>query len=127
MSNTCNNDPTDAYEVGYKKPPKHTQFQKGCRPPNPKGRPRKEFNLAELLRKELDRQITVRENGRTIRMTIREAWIRRIITEATKGKRRAQRTFVKIAKPAEAWLGNIRPHIFWLIGSEYKDEKPKPE
>ena len=106
MSDTPTNNRADSYEVGYKKPPKHTQFQKGCRPPNPKGRPKKQFNLAELIRKELDRQITVRENGRTLRMTIREAWMRRMINEAIKGKRRAQRTFVKVAKPAEAWLGD---------------------
>jgi len=123
MSHTPKDNRRGNYEIGYKKPPKHTRFQKGCRPPNPKGRPRK-FNLAELIRKELDRQVTVRENGRTIRMTIREAWMRRIINEATKGKRRAQRTFVKVAKPAEAWLGDPRPNIFWLIDSEYKD-KPK--
>ena len=124
MSHTPNNNRPDSYEVGYKKPPKHTQFQRGCPPPNPKGRPKKQFNLAELIRKELDKQITVRENGRTLRMTIQEAWIRRMINEAIKGKRRAQRTFVKVAKPAEAWLGDPRPNIFWLIDSEYKD-KPK--
>jgi hypothetical protein len=124
MSHTPTNNPPDSYEVGYKKPPKHTQFQKGCRPANPKGRPKKQFNLAELIRKELDKQITVRENGRTLRMTIREAWMRRMINEAIKGKRRAQRTFVKVAKPAEAWLGDPRPNIFWLIDSEDKD-KPK--
>jgi Family of unknown function (DUF5681) len=124
MSHTPTDNRRGNYEIGYKKPPKHTRFQKGGRPPNPKGRPRKQFNLAELIRKELDRQVTVRENGRTIRMTIREAWMRRIINEATKGKRRAQRTFVKVAKPAEAWLGDPRPNIFWLIDSEYKD-KPK--
>jgi len=50
--------------------------------------------------------------------------MRRVINEATKGSRRAQRTFVKVAKPAEAWLGDVRPNIFWLIDSEYKD---KPE
>ena len=118
MSDTPDDKRPGSYEIGYCKPPKHTQFQKGCRPPNPKGRPRKEFNLAELIRKELDRPISVRENGRTIRMTIREAWMRRIINEAITGKRRAQRTFVKVAKPAEAWLGDTRPNIFWVIGSE---------
>ena len=124
MSEIPNTNPPASYEVGYGKPPEHTRFQKGCPPRNPKGRPRKDFNLVELIRKELDRYITVRENGRTIRMTIREAWMRRVINEATKGNRRAQRTFVKIARPAEAWLGDVQPNIFWLIDSEYKD-KPK--
>jgi len=31
---------------------------------------------------------------------------------------------VKVAKPAEAWLGDPRPNVFWLIDSEDKD-KPK--
>ena len=125
MSHTPKDNRRGNYEIGYKKPPKHTRFQKGCRPPNPKGRPRKQFNLAELIRKELDRQVTVRENGRTIRMTIREAWMRRIINEATKGKRRAQRTFVKVAKPTEGWLGEYGGLIYYIIDSEYKDDKPK--
>ena len=50
--------------------------------------------------------------------------MRRVINEATKGNRRAQQTFVKVARPAKAWLGDVRPNIFWLIDSEYKD---KPE
>lgn len=125
MSATSSNDRRDNDAVGDNKSPKRTQFQKGCPPPNPKGRPKKQFNMAEFARKELDRLITVRENGRPIRMTIREAWMRRIINDAIKGKRRAQRIFVKVAKPTEAWLGDLRPNIFWLIDSEYKDDKPK--
>ena len=36
------------YEVGYKKPPKHTQWEKGqC--PNPKGRPRGAKNRTTYL------------------------------------------------------------------------------
>jgi len=120
------NRPKKAYEIGYGKPPKHTQFQPGCRPPNPRGRPREEFDFAKQIQKELNKLITVRENGQVIEMPIREAWMRRIVNDATKGKRRAQQTFVKIAKPAEAWLGEAARHIFWLIDSEYKDKKSKP-
>ena len=32
------------YRVGYKRPPKHTQFKKGDPSPNPGGRPRKVKN-----------------------------------------------------------------------------------
>ena len=36
MSHAPKNERADSYEVGYKKPPKHTQFQKGYRPPKSK-------------------------------------------------------------------------------------------
>ena len=122
MSDTPNSKGAPSYEVGYGKPPKRTRFEKGCRSPNPRGRPRKEFSFVELIRKQLNRRITVRENGRTMVMTIREAWMRRLVRDAIQGKRRAQRIFVKVAKPAEAWLGDDGRRIFYLIDSEYKDK-----
>lgn len=116
------------YATGYGKPPKHTQFKKGCPSRNPRGRPRKEFNFADLIRKELDRRVKVRVNGIVITMTIREVWMRRVVNQSTQGKRRAQRTFVKVARPAEAWLGTDHRHIFYLIDSVDKDKnKDKPK
>ena len=41
------------YEVGYKKPPKHTQFQPG-QSGNPAGRPPKSRNLKRLVDEVLD-------------------------------------------------------------------------
>ena len=72
---------------------------------NPRGRPRREEGFAEFIRKELNQRIWVQENGRRIRITKREAWLRRIVNGAIKLKPRAQRTFIKIARPAENWLG----------------------
>ena len=39
----------NTYEVGYGKPPKEYQWKKGCRSPNPKGRPKKIRTLKEAL------------------------------------------------------------------------------
>lgn len=108
---------------GYGKPPKRTRFQKG-RSGNPRGRPKREESFSELIGQELKKKIRVQESGRVIQITKREAWLRRIVNGAINRKARAQRTFVRIAKPAEKWLGRASL-IFYLIDSEYKDKKPK--
>ena len=46
-----NEDMQDHYEVGYKKPPKDSQFQKGISG-NPIGRPRKSLDFNDQLIRE---------------------------------------------------------------------------
>jgi hypothetical protein len=56
------------YKVGFGKPPKAGQFKKG-KSGNPRGRPRGSCNLATDLNAELSEQITVREDGRSKRVS----------------------------------------------------------
>src|SRR6516164_11142205 len=58
------------YEVGYRKPPRHTRFNKG-QSGNPKGRPGGAKNLSTLLSEALNEPVIVAENGgrRTISKT----------------------------------------------------------
>src|ERR1700742_2968486 len=49
--------------VGYKRPPKHTQFRPG-QSGNPKGRPKGTQNLKSDLREELGEIVRVREGDR---------------------------------------------------------------
>src|SRR3954449_1676274 len=53
----------DDYEVGYKKPPKATQFAKG-HSGNPRGRSPRAKNTAVLFNEVFDETISLNENGR---------------------------------------------------------------
>ncbi len=44
------------YEVGYKKPPRHTRFSKGISG-NPRGRPKGTQNLVSVINDLLDRPV----------------------------------------------------------------------
>src|SRR5712664_4205201 len=68
------------YEVGYKKPPTGSKFQKG-ESGNAKGRPRGSKNLATLFEDELNQRVIVRENGRQKRITKREAAVKQFINQ----------------------------------------------
>jgi hypothetical protein len=60
------------YPVGYKKPPRHTQFKPGMSG-NAKGRPKGAKNFATVLEHELRARIEVTENGKRKRISKREA------------------------------------------------------
>jgi len=55
--------PISEYEVGFKKPPTKTRFQKG-HSGNPGGRPRGSVNWQTELCRALKEQVTVIENGK---------------------------------------------------------------
>lgn len=76
------------YEVGYGKPPKHTQFQPG-QSGNPRGRPKGTKNLKSDLQEELNEKILVREGDRARRVSKQRAVVKAIVTRTMKGDARA--------------------------------------
>ena len=78
----------DRYKVGYGKPPKVTQFKRG-RSGNPNGRPKGSCKLATDLTAELSEQITVREEGRSRRISKQRALIKSLMARALQGDVRA--------------------------------------
>jgi hypothetical protein len=70
------------YEIGYGKPPGHSQFRKGfCA--NPRGRPRRQnTEIGNVVRGFLSSQIEYREKGRTRKISRLELAIRRHIISA---------------------------------------------
>jgi hypothetical protein len=73
--------PTGDYEVGYGKPPKHTQFkptESRKRKRTSSKRKRGAVDVAAILEK----PVTVRQNGRTRKMSPFEASMRKLVSSA---------------------------------------------
>lgn len=71
-------------EVGYCRPPKRTQFKPG-QSGNPKGRPKGAKNEATILRNIFNRQIEMREGGKTRKVSVLEGMLLRFTDDALKG------------------------------------------
>jgi hypothetical protein len=99
---TVRNTKSVPYEVGYCKPPLHTQFRKG-RSGNPRGRPPRDpaKRLTALMLREAWRGTTLQENGRMVRATATQAILRSRIDLAANGDSRAQRDILKEIRKIE--------------------------
>ncbi len=83
------------YRIGYGKPPKATQFKKG-KSGNPRGRPKGRRNLATDLAAELNEHVTVREEGRSRRISKQRALIKSLMAKALQGDVRATTAFLAL-------------------------------
>src|SRR5215813_13828566 len=90
-----------SYDVGYRKPPRHTQFQKG-QSGNPGGRPRRPAErLRQLALYEAYRTTIVMEDGHAIPMPAIQAVLRRQLESAASGNVRAQRDILTMVRDIE--------------------------
>ena len=80
-------------EVGFGKPPTHTQFPKG-RSGNPKGRPKGTNNFKTDLAEELKERILVREGDRSIKISKQRAVIKSVVAKTLRGDQRAANTLL---------------------------------
>jgi hypothetical protein len=78
------------YEVGYRKPPRHSQFTPG-RSGNPKGRPRGSMNFVNLLEQALNEKVIITENGRRKRTSKLQVILKQMVNKAAQGDHRATR------------------------------------
>jgi uncharacterized protein DUF5681 len=86
---------TREYEVGFGKPPKHTQFKKG-QSGNPAGRPRFAFEEDEApLRRYMLEPITVNVKGKKKQMPTVDVIVKTIIQQAVQGCRASQKLIIQ--------------------------------
>ncbi len=105
------------YKVGYKKPPKHTQFKPG-QSGNPKGRP-KGKTIAEsardhrtMIMRALHVQVPIVENGAELYMPLLEAAYRQTAISAAKGNLAAMKFLDTLTR------NNIVDHQAWREQTE---------
>jgi len=88
-------EPDQPNKVGYKRPPRHAQFQKG-RSGNPNGRPYRAKNLETDLMEELADRIPIREGDRHITVTKQRALLKSLFAKALKGDTRTAALLIQI-------------------------------
>ncbi|MCJ2087491.1 DUF5681 domain-containing protein [Methylobacterium sp. E-005] len=100
---------SDDYEIGYRKPPRHSQFKPGTSG-NRVGRPRRSKNIDTLFEQQLDRLVAVTRDGRKVRVSVREVIIMNIVKAAANGDARARELVLRhMRERGQPDLFGIRP------------------
>jgi hypothetical protein len=84
-------------DVGYAKPPVHTQFQPG-QSGNPKGRPKGSLNLATVLERALREKVAINEGGRRKVITKLDAAVKQVVNKAAQGDPKATQLLLNLSK-----------------------------
>lgn len=100
------------YPVGYKKPPKHTQFKKG-QSGNPKGRSKRsdDKHLLETLDDVLKQLIPVKQGASTKMMQRIELVIHTLFGQSSKGNVAASKLLLQYAEKAAPIEQLMRPPV----------------
>jgi hypothetical protein len=102
-------DESNDYEVGYCKPPKHSQFRPG-QSGNPAGRPKGVSNLMTDVKRTLATSVKVKEGGRTRTRSTREAVLMVLREKALRGDQRALDRLMELAK----WSDNDQTEVLLI-------------
>lgn len=105
------------HEVGYRKPPRHTRFQKGNRA-NPTGRSKcQKLKEGEQMKSVLNFPEEFREGGKRKRASRMELRIKRYGSEALKGDVGSAAMLLKLRAHGEKY-GDINPLVIKLDGRD---------
>jgi Family of unknown function (DUF5681) len=107
------------YQVGYNKPPPHTRFRKG-QSGNPKGRPPGAKNLKTLLNDALNEPVIVTENGGRRKLTKRQAIIKQVVNQSTKGDWPAIKVLLGLVREIEGHTDPTSPETSAFTAADEK-------
>jgi hypothetical protein len=93
------------YNVGYKKPPRHTRFKKG-QSGNPRGKAKGRKNLKTELLEELGERVIVSENGRHRALPKQTVIVKRMVADAVQGDAKARDQLLKLMGQIDAVEGS---------------------
>ena len=117
----------DSYKTGYKKPPKHTRFQKG-RSGNPKGRPKVPKNLPALILKIFGEKVVVKSHGKTHSMTKLEAALVQLVNKALSGDIKAFREVIRLREKVQEQEPYLTPPPEFVVNFiDPPNRKPSAE
>lgn len=85
------------FDVGYRKPPKHSRFRKG-KSGNPKGRPKGSRNFSTDVKKTLEEPIRVTSHGKARTVSTQHAALMRLKEKALGGDARALDRLIELAR-----------------------------
>lgn len=116
----------DDYEVGFGKPPKHTQFQKG-RSGNPKGRPKGSKSIPQLVREIFDEKVIVKGPGGQRSITKLAAGLTQLANKAASGDLKAIQQAIQLREKSQEQEVFNNPPVFEInfVKSEYDLAKEK--
>lgn len=86
---------TDKKTVGYRSPPKNTQFKPG-QSGSPRGRPKGTKNLRTDLNEELAETIAVKEGGQQLVISKQRAMLKSLMAKSIKGDTAAARALINL-------------------------------
>ena len=88
------------YELGYMKPPKSGQFKPG-QSGNPKGRPSGCKNIYKLLDDIVNEKIQMTKNGKTVKISKKQAMLLQATNKAVQGDLKALQTLLPVMAEAD--------------------------
>ena len=104
------------YKVGYKKPPKSTQFKKGVSG-NPKGRPKKDLlqirkdDINAIICHQLEKSIVYKEGGELKSEAAISLIIKQVVEKAARGDMKA----IKVAMGLWSNITEEREQLKWEV------------
>jgi Family of unknown function (DUF5681) len=87
--------PPEGYPIGYRKPPRHSQFKKG-QSGHPTGRPKGTPNFATALERALGEQVVVNEGGQRRTVSKLVVAVTQLVNKATMGDARATQQLLNV-------------------------------